>query len=61
MGWTERSTADKFAFVGMAIGGCIGVLLAVDADFLVRILVIGAGAGLGFGLGRLIGGMVSRR
>jgi hypothetical protein len=61
MGWNERPTADKFAFVGMAIGGCIGVLLAVDADLFIRILIIGAGAGLGFGLGRLIGSMVSRR
>src|SRR5688572_11346500 len=61
MGWKERPTADKFAFVGLAIGGCIGVFFAVEANFVMQFLVIAVGALIGFGVGRVIGTMVTRR
>ena len=61
MGWKERPTADKFALVGMMIGACVGVFMAVDTNFVMRFLIIAAGAAIGFGLGRVVGGMVARR
>ena len=61
MGWKERSTIDKFAIVGLVIGGCIGVFFAVEADFLMRFVIIAVAAAIGFALARVIGAMVTRR
>ena len=61
MRWSEASTADKFAIVGLMIGGVIGVLLTVDANFFLRFLIIAALGGIGFGLGRVVGTAIARR
>ena len=45
----------------MVVGACIGVFYAVDANFIMRFIIIALGAAVGLGIGRLIGLLVARR
>ena len=56
-----RPMRDWIAIGFMVVGACIGVFYAVDANFIMRFIIIALGAAVGLGIGRLIGLLVARR
>ena len=60
-GRINRPISEILAVAFTVVGASVGVFLAVDQSFILRIIVIALGAAVGFGFGRLIGLMIERR
>ena len=56
-----RPMRDWIAIGFMVVGACIGVFYAVDANFIMRFIIIALGAAAGLGIGRLVGLLVATR
>ena len=49
-----RPMRDWIAIGFMVVGACIGVFYAVDANFIMRFIIIALGAAVGLGVGLLV-------
>ena len=59
-GRINRPISELLAVAFMVVGASVGVFLAVDQSFILRIIVIALGAVIGLGVGRQIGLMIER-
>ena len=60
-GRIDRPISDVMAVAVMVVGASVGVFLAADQSFILRIIVIALGALIGLGVGRQIGLIIERK
>jgi hypothetical protein len=60
-GKIDRPISEILAVAFMVVGASVGVFLAVEQNFVLRIIIIALGAIAGLGIGRQIGLVIERR
>ncbi|MNL74126.1 hypothetical protein D3C87_1996970 [compost metagenome] len=60
-GKIDRPISEILAVAFTVVGASVGVFLAVEQNFVLRIIIIALGAIAGLGIGRQIGLVIERR